>query len=83
MSLYTFSILSVVSGEEKEDLALVVNFSGKVNSYNFKNKKVEVLLSELKWEEQSNRSRARYSSSSPIISVYPFILQPYILCKHV
>lgn len=40
---YAFSILCVVRGEREEDSALVMTIPGKVVSYNFISKKVEVL----------------------------------------
>ena len=56
-SPYSFSVLSVVSGEKEDESSLVMTIPGKIVSYNFKSKKVEV-VSEIRSEETIGCSSA-------------------------
>ncbi|XP_074325288.1 F-box protein At5g07610-like [Apium graveolens] len=66
------SILSVLRGEGEEDTALLVNISGKVVLYNLQSKKVEVLLSELRWNSIKGGA-ILYLGEPPFIPAYPFV----------
>lgn len=68
---YAFSILCVMRGEREEDSALVMTIPGKVISYNFLSKKVEV-LSELP-------SQVVDISHFHYVSAYPFVATLYPL----
>ncbi|WOH15723.1 hypothetical protein DCAR_0935266 [Daucus carota subsp. sativus] len=65
----TQSILGVLRGERDEDSALIANVLGTVVSYNFKSKKVEVLLSELQWKDDIRS----ISAGPPFVPAYPLI----------
>ncbi|KAL1803585.1 hypothetical protein ACET3Z_032232 [Daucus carota] len=71
----TQSILGFLRGERDEDSALIANVLGTVVSYNFKSKKVEVLLSELQWKDDSRS----ISAGPPFVPAYPLIasLHPF------
>ncbi|XP_074363516.1 F-box protein At5g07610-like [Apium graveolens] len=66
------SILSILRGEGEEDTALLVNISGKVVLYNLQSKKVEVLLSELRWKSIKGGA-ILYLGEPPFIPAYPFV----------
>nr|XP_017225970.1 PREDICTED: F-box protein At5g07610-like [Daucus carota subsp. sativus]XP_017225972.1 PREDICTED: F-box protein At5g07610-like [Daucus carota subsp. sativus] len=69
----TKSILGVlIKGERDEDSALIANVLGTVVSYNFKSKKVEVLLSELQWKNDIKRIFSDYDEP-PFVPAYPLI----------
>ena len=68
----TQSILGVLRGERDEDSALIANVLGTVVSYNFKSKKVEVLLSELQWKDDIKRIFSD-SDEPPFVPAYPLI----------
>ncbi|WOH15722.1 hypothetical protein DCAR_0935265 [Daucus carota subsp. sativus] len=65
----TQSMLGVFRGERDEDSALIANVLGTVVSYNFKRKKVEVLLSELQWKDDIRS----ISAGPPFVPAYPLI----------